>query len=169
MSLRLFITLAVVCATVLGCFAQQDYCQKAYNKCQFRFGFSARMKTFELKNDTTMPFTSRIRSKKFGQLIGIINANGITPEFVFSRTAFPITNFGDPYYMPTHFKPLSMGSGGSGIGHEAFRGDQYEYARFRCVRMFFSSFQILDSDGKVKRVENNVPFVRSKCAVFRTK
>ena len=74
-------------------------------------------------------------------------------------------------FTPTVFKPFAIElTGGSGIGHEVFQGDQEQVARRRCVRVFFSEYQILVGRSAPFEVVDNVGPVRRdrKCVVFRT-
>lgn len=162
-------TLLATIFLLLGTAVMGNYCEKAYDKCKFRFGFSTKLQTFKLKEKSDIVFTRRIRSKRFGRLVGVINTGNMSSEFLFAKNGFSLTEFGKPSYSPSHFKPILIrGSRGSGIAHEKFRGDQFQYARYRCVRVHFASYQLLDING-FKRNFNNVRNDNTHCVVFKTK
>lgn len=117
-----------------------------------------------------MPFTSTIVSKTPGERLGILNSNGIIPEVILDTGRIePIVWFGKPRFTPTHFKPFPIRKPGSGIGHEAFVGNQLQVAQGLCIRVFFSSYQVIV--GPRPRDVKNINAKRSdfKCVVFLAK
>lgn len=159
------VVVLMVCACTL---CEADYCETMYKKCAFRFGFRKTLPTFKLTNRPNRAFTPRIRSKKFGTLIGTVQSNGMVPQFLFSKAGYPVSYFGKPPYSSDHFKPIALRSGGSAIAHEAFRGDNLAFAKYRCVMVSFSSYTVLRTGGTVKRHVNNVDDKDNVCVVFRT-
>lgn len=110
-----------------------------------------------------------------GKILGVVNTNYVIPEFIKSSwlEGIPITKFGNPRFSSTAFKPFSIpGTPWSGVGHEVFHGNQRYVAQGRCVRVYFTSFQLLakDSYGRLVVVSNrnDVPKREMKCVVFRT-
>lgn len=158
------VVLVVLCAST----AEADYCAMMYKKCKFRFGFRKTLPTFRLTRGPNRAFTPRIRSKKFGMLIGTVHSNGLKPQFLFQKQGYPVSYFGKPPFSSDHFKPITLRSGGSAIAHEAFRGDNLEFAKYRCVMVSFSAYTILRTDGTVKRHVNNVDEKDNVCVVFKT-
>eukprot|EP00173_Palmaria_palmata_P002149 Plantae.Rhodophyta-Palmaria_palmata.ctg2333.p1 GENE.Plantae.Rhodophyta-Palmaria_palmata.ctg2333~~Plantae.Rhodophyta-Palmaria_palmata.ctg2333.p1 ORF type:complete len:149 (-),score=14.05 Plantae.Rhodophyta-Palmaria_palmata.ctg2333:250-669(-) len=122
---------------------------------------------------TSRAFTPSIVPKDKYKRLGILNTNGIVPEFIFDYEAKPITHFGRQNFTPTHFKPFwTYYSFGSGIGHQTFQGNQAKVARGKCVRVYFTSFQELShyrNKHVVLKNRNNVPKSANKCVVFKTK
>ena len=149
-----------------------DYCEQAYKNCDFRFsGYAYGVPEFYIDNYVVdRAFTPKIVSKVPGEILGVLNSNNITPEFIFNYGAKPITHFGNPNFTPTHFKPFSIKyTKGSGIGHQTFHGNQLHVARGKCVRVYFTSYQLLKYHyGPVKENKNNVPKYKNKCVVFKT-
>lgn len=154
-----------------------DSCRKAYQQCDFRLTATNRLPTYRLRRGTRRPFTGRIRAKSRGIIIGITNSNGVSAELITPGGAFRLPKFGSPRFTSSHFKPMRLGKGnsrsrskrGSGIGHERLVGVQLLQAQGKCVRVFFTSFQILDHRGRVLRIVQNVRRSARKCVVFRTK
>lgn len=163
----MFKTIALIAVAMVASLATADFCEDSYDECKFRFGFSEKVQTFKLVNESGVPFTRRIRSKMFGRMVGALNSNGMAAEFLFMKAGYPITGYGSPPYHRYHFKPLSIpGTSGFGIGHESFSGNQLMFARFRCVRVHFSSYQLLSFNG-TKRNFNDLPQDNKNCIVFK--
>lgn len=160
----IIVTLLLVCVST----SRGDYCEKMYKKCAFRFGFRKTLPTFKLMKRPNKAFTPRIRSKKFGRLVGTLQSNGMSPQFLFTKAGFPVSYFGKPRFSKDHFKPIALRSGGSAIAHEAFRGNNLEFARYRCIKVSFSSYTLLRTDGTVKKVVNNMDEKDNICVVFKT-
>lgn len=154
--------------------ADSQMCGKAFRECMFRFEGSKNLQTFLIGLADNVPFTPQIVSRNPKMRIGILNSNSIQPEVLsgkFSRF-FPITVFGNGF-TPTQYKPFMIPSRmGSGIGHETFQGN-IKVARQRCVRVFFTSYQLLTSSNPpmVTNVNLTPSQARSqkRCVVFMTK
>jgi len=148
-----------------------DACLNAFRRCDFRFQGLNFLPTFNINGPADRSFTPRIVSTRRDEILGVLNTNGITPEFIFNNFQVrPITLFGDQRFTPTAFKPFSIpGTSGSGVGHETFQSNQLEVARGMCVRVFFTSYQVLFRNGNVRSNMNNVPRSRNSCVVFRTR
>lgn len=145
-------------------------CSDAYRACDFAFAGHLQVPTFDANGKQDTPFTNTIVSRS-GEVLGALNSNGITPEFLLDDgTATPITSLGSQRFTPTHFKPFSMGKGnGSGIGHQTYHGDQSLIVRRKCVRLYFTTYQVLESQTKPRVIANiNVGRHDNKCVVFRT-
>lgn len=149
--------------------ANADFCDDAYDKCDFRFAGSTKVEYYKITS-SDMTFTPRIRSKTFGMVLGHMNANYKSTEIVFQKRTFPISNFQNPPFAPTQFKPYRFKkSSGSAIGAQYMTKSQKMYVNFRCIRVFFSSYQVLRKDQKT--VKKNLHYVKNgdntKCVVFR--
>lgn len=154
-------------------------CQNAYNACGFKFDGRMQVPTFSVLGAPDRSISPIIISKKANQKIGVLNTNDIIPEFILTDgSAKNITLFAKPRFTPTHFKPysiakpmpnLNMTMYGSGVGHQTFHGTQKSLARKRCVRLFFTTYQVL-SNGMKPYVTGNVNVKKSdmKCVVFLT-
>lgn len=148
----------------------KNTCQEAYKKCDFKFSGKSGIPTFSITGKPDKSFTPLIVSKT-GPRIGVLNTNGIVPEFINgSGKVIPITSVGTPKLTPTHFKPFPVPKTvGSGIGHQTFTGNQLQVSRKRCVRVYFSTYQTLTPGSKPKLIENvNVKKSDNKCVVFKT-
>lgn len=160
------LTTIVLLATVLVADAQISACRQAYRECHFRFAKYPYLHKFDIMNKPNRAFTTRIITKKGGMDIGILNTN-ITAQFIFKNGPVDITNYGKPKFSPSHFKPFHVrGTKKSGIGHQTFTGNQAKVAMGKCIRVYFSHFQIRDHDV-VSDNKNNVMMEKNKCVVFR--
>ena len=147
-----------------------DNCQRAFDDCHFTFIDAGRdVPGFRLRPQD-QAITSRVVSKNRDEFLGVLNTNGIIPEFVQpDGRGIEIINFGMPHFTPTHFKPFFIPRSGSGVGHQTFIGNQLSVARGKCVRIFFTEYQLLRSfDGDVIRNRNGVPRSENSCVVFLT-
>lgn len=144
-------------------------CFKAYQKCDFKFVKYPLKYRYSIMGKPDRSFTPRIISKSSMMKIGILNTY-FTAQFIMGNgKAMNITKFGKPALTPSHFKPFPInGTMQSGIGHQTFDGNQMKVSMNRCVRLYFSSFQVLDSYGLVIDNMNDVPMSMNKCVVFRT-
>lgn len=144
-------------------------CGQAYKMCDFKFANTNSVLTYTLNAKADTVFTGRIVSKMMPR-IGLLNMNDIVPEFIANDgTVTPITSIGNPTLTPTHFKPFQYKtSGGSGISHETFTGNQLQSSKGRCLRVYFSTYQTL-SDGLNPSVVDNINVGKSdnKCVVFK--
>lgn len=145
-------------------------CGDAYDACEFQFSGEIGLSTYDVMQPQDQAFTPQIISKDSSIKLAVLNTNGIVPEFIDGLVVQPITDFASPRFTPTHFKPFSIPNAqGSGVGHQTYDGDQQSMAKNRCVRVFFTSFQVLDSiTGSVKDNFNDVPKEMNKCVVFRS-
>lgn len=160
---------AILTLSLLALALGYDPCRRAFRQCDWEFaGYPGKIPKFSVHSKPDQPFTPRIVSKNPKEKIGILNTNGITPEFITRKGAVPITKFGNPYFTPTHFKPFGIDYVmGSGVGHQTFHGNQKKVARGQCVRVFFTNFQKL-MHGYPPKVDNvNVDRYDYKCVVFR--
>lgn len=158
--------------TILSCASAQTTfpCAEAFAECDFRFNNTRGLPTFWLGQKPDMSFTSRIVFKDSMKYLGVLNTN-IIPQFIFRNRVVNITQFGSPRLTPSHFKPFFMNrTKGSGIGHQTFHGNQRTVSRGKCVRIYFSNYQLLSSKfGNVVSNMNNVMKNMNKCVVFRTR
>lgn len=165
-----FFAVVVVAVSASGYY---DACENAFRHCDFRFEGQSDLQTFSISGPDNMAFTPRIISTVHREVLGVLNTNNIVPEFILSDGDFvKITERGHPNFKPTAFKPFSVPHTlGSGIGHQTFHGDQRAVATGQCVRVFFSSYQVLKRQNDryivIKNV-NNVSRDENKCVVFRT-
>lgn len=161
--------IATACLLTLA-HAHEDSCSDSYMHCEFKFEGDDMLRTFPLTDMTDMPFTNRIVAKNMSEMIGILNTDAtIPPEVIMDGDVMDVTQLGSPNFTPTHFKPFIVGDGhGSGIGHQAFTGNQMNVAKGKCMRIFFTSFQYLDVNSNVVANMNDVPKEWNKCVVFMT-
>lgn len=149
----------------------ENSCERAFLECDFRFDSYDNIPTFSLAGKADVPFTPLIVSKNAYEILGVLNTNHITPEVIFSHALKPITAlYSSPPLTPTHIKPLSISySMGSGLGHQVLSDSQKKALSNQCVRVFFTSYQVLNYQGHVVNNFNHVPRSENKCVVFRTK
>ncbi|PXF48780.1 Cell surface glycoprotein 1 [Gracilariopsis chorda] len=149
-----------------------DACEQAYQDCDFAFFDTPVVPTFTLGGNPDKPFTPRIVSRIPGVVVGVLNTNGIIPEFIESDGSVDLITSTPaiPMFAPTQFKPLSIPDDiGSGVGYQTFQGNQLVEARNRCVRLFFTSFQLLEPTPPFSVIANiNADRTDNKCVVFRT-
>lgn len=147
-------------------------CVQAFNDCDFKFAGKNTLSTFFIGGKQDKAFTPLIVSKNPHENIGVLNMNNITPEFINNNgIATPISYVGNPKFTPTHFKPYAIKyTRGSGVGHQTFHGNQLSVAKGRCVRVFFSTYQLLEKYYPFNVIDNvNVNKYDNKCVVFMTK
>lgn len=154
-------------------------CDRAFTKCDFRFDTPTKLTTFKIAGEADIHFTPRIISKDrkeyLGQvnmtMLGVVNSNDIAPEAIIGYTVKPITKLNaNPSLEPMHIKPAPIeGTVGSGLVHEALTRSQRNSLRNRCLRVYFTEYQLLNHDDTVKMNMNNIPKEMNKCVVFRTK
>lgn len=147
-------------------------CKEAYKKCDFTFAKTTSLQTFNVLGRVDKPFTPKIVSKDDGVTIGIVNSNNIISQFIDnSGLVRNVTKFGRQPFSPTVFKPYTMRNGYfSGVGHETYQGNQRSLVSGRCVRVFFTAYQVLSGHGASRHVVDNVHVGKkaNKCVVFRT-
>eukprot|EP00178_Gracilaria_changii_P000292 TRINITY_DN1035_c1_g1_i1.p1 TRINITY_DN1035_c1_g1~~TRINITY_DN1035_c1_g1_i1.p1 ORF type:complete len:195 (+),score=46.63 TRINITY_DN1035_c1_g1_i1:66-650(+) len=156
--------------------APTDVCEATFHECVLRFERQFALPTFALHGtDDNVAFTPPLVWPR--KQLGIVNSNALIPQFIERARrggggggavqARNVTQFG---LTPTQFKPLTMGNGStSGVAHETFQ-THVRVAKRRCVRLFFTSWQILRSGVVVDNV-NLTPeqaVAQSVCVVFRT-
>lgn len=158
-----------------ACMATQvegDVCQSAYEACDFKFKGMKEVPTYSVRSggsDTV--FTEAIEKRTGDERIGVLNTNGLVPEFIRADgTSFGVDEIGSPRLSASSFKPIFIvRSYRSALGHEAFAGSQLSLVRDSCVRVYFTMYQTL-STGWPPVVVNNVNVGRkdNKCVVFKT-
>lgn len=145
-----------------------EACKKAYNDCDFAIDGASVVPTIAL-GMADKALTSKIVSRKRGERVGIVNANGGPAEFILDNgLAEPITKFGKQRFSPNTFKPYTIRGmvSFSGIGHQTLQSDQAKVARGKCVRTFLTNYQLLEpgADGFVMG-NVNIRKNRKKCVV----
>lgn len=158
--------IATFLALAVAALAQDDLCTTMMKSCDLRMeGYQDTPGVFPIAGIVDRSFTPKfVTGNNNGVIIGQCNSGSRVPDFIFKNNAFPITNFG---FGPTDFKPFNVGNG-TGIGHQTFTPAQLTFAKFRCVRVWFSFFQL-----KFPPTYELVNFERSPpgdtdCVVFRT-
>lgn len=162
---------AVVKRTCAAVEDEKDVCQAAYDACDFKFSGMKKVPVYNLTGATDVTFSDAIEKRSGEDRIGVLNMNGVVPEFIRpDGTILPINRVGAPPFAPTTFKPFFIiSSYRSALGHQAFQGTQVSLARDRCVRVYFTMYQTL-SKGWPPIVANNVNVQKedNKCVVFKT-
>lgn len=174
-ALCLFSVATPTAATTKGTFPRpSSACFRAFRRCQFRFVGPHILRSFSINGPADVAFTPRIISKRSHELLGVLNSNNIVPEFIKPNGyAVPITRVAAKQsFTPTHFKPYTIKyTPFSGIGHQTFHQNQKQIAKYQCVRVWFTHYQVLKTAYPlvVKENRNNVPRYENKCVVFFTK
>lgn len=156
-----------------------DPCLDEYIRCDFGFRGHQNPPTHNMETrKADRPFTPWIVSRDPEETIGAVNSNGFVPEFIFDDgSVAKITDYGNPNFTSTSFKPFTFPfnypyTERAGIGHEIFQGDQLGVAKGKCIRVSFSSYQLLYKNkyGRYDVIENknNVSKSENKCVVFKT-
>lgn len=164
----LSIFLLFACISGNGSHARDEginVCAEAASKCNFRFAGS-RIAKISLDDRVDTPLTPPIISRLGYPYLGILNSN-IEPEVVFDGLLFPISSAPlNPKISKSIFKPFSY-QYTSAMGFENMNDDQKRFLRGFCIRVYFSSYQVLDEQGNVRKNFNNVPKYKKKCVVFK--
>ncbi|PXF43847.1 hypothetical protein BWQ96_06393 [Gracilariopsis chorda] len=149
-----------------------DKCQQAYDLCGFYFGNETDVPVFSVDGPDNVAFSPVIESRNDNENLGVLNSNNLEVEiFEGDGNYVGITSLpASQTFSRTQFKPFSLSNTkGSGIGHETFQADQREVIRGRCVRVFFSHFQLLELTPPFNVVGNVVAGREdNKCVVFKT-
>lgn len=154
--------------TCMAAELDKDVCQAAYDACDFAFKGHSTVPRYDTPMASDRVFTDGVVSKMGPSRLGVLNSNDVTPVVVRKDgTTFPITKLG---VTPTHFKPFFReGMHNSGIGHEAFTAMQKKALRYRCIRVYFTTYQTLSAkDPAVVTANVNVDMPKHKCVVFKT-
>lgn len=148
-------------------------CRKAYQACSFTFDGPNFIRTFSISGKPGKAFTPRIRGKGKNPLIGAVNANGMMAQFINDDgVVVPITRAtkATPRFARHAFKTFHIkGQRGSGVGHQTFQGNQKKVATNRCVRVFFSEYQVLKTRFPFIISLNVRKTKMNDCVVFMTK
>lgn len=167
----LFVLMALsVCSLVASEEARGSYCEEMYERCQFRIGRTTKIQKFRLPMHQSQLSQRRIISKVYGVKIGLIVSDGLSAEFLSDedQTATPIDEFGDPKLSPVHFQTLSINNRPrSGIDHIELASTQVDVAKNRCVRLHFSSFDVIKENGQTEHITISGKD-EEHCVVFRT-
>lgn len=151
--------------------ATLDLCHQLASQCDFYFhGHQTSVPSLDVKGRPDKPMSGlHIASRKYGDTIGLVHSNGVAPEIVFKTKTFSIVNFGTPRFTSSTFKPYKFSNTNrSGIGHQSFaRRNQVGVIRYRCVRLYITSFQVTGADGQIMNKNDN-PRTDGQCIVFRT-
>lgn len=150
---------------------EKDVCQAAYDACDFKFAKMKEVPTYNLVGAADVVFSDAIEKKVDVDRIGVLNTNGVVPEFIRADgTSVPINVVAAPRFAPTAFKPIFIvHSYRSALGHQNFHGSQLSLALDRCVGVFFTMYQRLSKGWPPVVIDNvNVEKSHNKCVVFRT-
>mmetsp|Transcript_17355 Transcript_17355/g.25728 ORF Transcript_17355/g.25728 Transcript_17355/m.25728 type:complete len:231 (-) Transcript_17355:103-795(-) len=141
-----------------------DDCCEAYNACNFYFyGYWDYAPTYQIcadSPDNGPGFTDQILARD-GADIGVMNSQGPC-EYLNEYGEFIELTQLDYYLSSTQFKPFSD-SGVPRIGHETFQGDSRMAVQGQCIRVPFSSWQVLDNGNVVDNVNSSS---ENDCVVF---
>lgn len=184
-ALKVSQTVVLICASfILAVNAspptnQGGACGRVYDECLFKFEGETGLNKYDIPYPQVpdKPFTPIIAPKDPTKKLGVLQTNGIIPEFIWPgypplTIVYYSTFLKIQQYTSTHFKPFWMSDEfGSAIGHETFQGRQEESAKGRCVRIYFTSFQVLEhvyGQNVVVENRNDVPKSENMCVVFET-
>lgn len=146
--------------------AQDDLCTQSMKGCDLRVeGYMDEPGVFPITGIVDRSFTPKfVTGNNNGVIIGLTNYGSKAPDFIFTDKIEPITDYG---FVPTAFKSYAVGNG-SGIGHQSLEPMQLSFAKSKCIRVWFSFFQL-----KFPPTFELVNFERSPpgdtdCVVIRT-
>lgn len=160
-----------ICKVVRVSRKKPSSCWSAFKRCEFGFMGVHGIPTFGTNGSADKAFTPRIVSKNRNEAAGGLNSNGIIPQFISSSgSAINISLFGTQPFSPTAFKPITINKTHfSGVAHETWHGDQALVVRGRCVRVYFTHYQLYSRRHSLSVVGNrNGHGSENKCVVFRT-
>lgn len=145
-------------------------CRDAYKQCKFHFDGLSKITTFPLQEDIHVSFSARITSKKKGESVGHVYSKGFVAEVIKASGAVELSQFGGENRVPDNgFNSYALqGVTGSGIQNQALLKSHIMALRHKCIRMYFSSYQILYPNGSVKDTVMNLGLSDKYCVVFRT-
>ncbi|KAI0560365.1 Kazal [Gracilaria domingensis] len=149
-------------------------CDEAYDLCDFAFAGEDEDESpvYSVDGPPDIPFTPVIVSKDPNERLGVLNTNNIEVEIIEDDGSYVgITSLpAQQTFSPTQFKPLTVpNTKMSGIGHQTFQTDQKEVIRGRCVRIFFTHYQLLEQTEPFNVIDNvSAERGDNKCVVFET-
>jgi hypothetical protein len=142
----------------------RDECLWAYEHCNFYFqGHLHDVPTYSVATPNDQGVTDIVRARD-GSILGQMNDNNPTQ---FIRSDGSLINVNLEPVSPQSFSPFQWKAFGNPtrIGHETFQGNQIP-ARNRCVKINFTSWQVLDGTGNVVgNVNINPPSSCPNCCV----
>jgi hypothetical protein len=136
-----------------------ETCLEEALQCDFYFsGSKTSVPAYALSNTAdNVDFSRKIKSRTDGRIGGLIS-NGDGNSFIMSSGEETATE----YY--SKFAKYQFAPSGAYLMHQAFQGDSAQYADGKCVKVYFSDWQVLNSDGSVKQTVAD----GDACVVFRT-
>jgi hypothetical protein len=139
-------------------------CVEQALQCDFYFaGNNETAPVFDpLNAEDNVKFTYNIMSRTYDS-VGVLNSNGEATSFIFVDGEQSMKEWNDDF-TTYQFKP--SGTSPSGIMHETFQDNSELYVNGKCVKVYITSWQVLDEEGNV--VENVNEPNEDSCIVFRT-
>lgn len=120
-------------------YAQDDLCTRLMKKCDMRIkGFQNSVATVWLGMPGVALTKKFVTGNNNGVIIGQVNLGDRPADFIYKNGVGPVTNKGFNKYS---FKPFPSGNG-TAIGRQWFNKQQMATARGKCVRVWFSHFQL---------------------------
>lgn len=147
-----------------------SFCLEAAKECRFRFHGAELIPTISMSPPSDRAVSPRIISKD-SEILGVLNSNNIPAEVLHGSYFRPIDSL--PVYprlTPTHIKPFSiLYTPWSGIGFQTLTKSQRSALSGKCIRVFFTQYQILNKYGHVIENVNYAGKYDKKCVVFHAK
>jgi len=141
-----------------------DNCCEAAKQCNFYFyGYEDYVPVYQIcadSPDNGPGFTDQILARD-GTCIGVMNSQGPC-EYLNEYGYYAELTELDYYLSSTQFKPFTD-SGVPRIGHETFQGDSRMAVQGQCIKVPFSSWQVLDGQNVVANINSTS---ENDCVVF---
>lgn len=143
-------------------------CDAAYAGCRFNFVGVKGLQDVNLGSAAPTWISHALAIKMRGTMKPrILNANNLVPEFVYPDGAQPITNFADPKLDPLAIRTVSKRGDRSVLMHGQLAGNQEEVLKGKCVRVFFSAYELIGQGGRSIGVRHIYRKEKGECVVFR--
>lgn len=151
---------------------ESDLCSAKYTECAFQFKDHPTVPSFHVSGLPDTPFTPAIVFRN-DTVVTSIMSTSFVPEFINDDGPMDITNFGEPPFSTNQFVTVQNSLDGmSAVAHAPFLDGQLEFAKNRCVRLFFSQYLILFADilthSTVEKIQVSHSEKTNNCVVFRT-
>lgn len=146
-------------------------CTTTYDGCLFNFVGVHGLQSVDLgaASPTWISHALALKSGGGQMTPRMINANNLVPEFVFPDGAQPITNFGSPRLDRLAVRTVSKRGDRTVIMHGQLSGNQATVLKGKCVRVFFSAYELIGQGGRSIGVRHMYQKEKGQCVVFRIK
>lgn len=152
----------------------REACNEAYSSCRFKFSSKADLPIISFRNKWDVSLSPKIISKTTTELIGIVHMGNFEAHLISNNGNQAISSLNvlrgnkpDQKVPAQAIKPFyNQEVKGSGLGFQRINYWQRKVLRNHCFRIYFSSYQLVNSDGNVVANFNDLERSDNACVVF---